>query len=57
MWLNMIFLSLASLLVGFLLGWLVARPRRWGVFAGGRPGGVGASEEREQFTGGSPPAQ
>jgi hypothetical protein len=29
MWLNLIFLSLASLAVGFVLGWVVACPRRW----------------------------
>lgn len=55
MWLNMIFLSLASLFVGFILGWLVARPRRWGAFAGGRPADLGEPERREQFTGGSRP--
>lgn len=55
MWLNMIFLSLASLFVGFILGWLVARPRRWGVFAGGRPEGPGEPEPRERFTQGSRP--
>ena len=32
MWLNFIFLTLASLCVGFILGWIVARPRRWGGF-------------------------
>jgi uncharacterized membrane protein AbrB (regulator of aidB expression) len=32
MWLNFIFLILASLCVGFILGWIVARPRRWGAF-------------------------
>jgi hypothetical protein len=34
MWLNLIFLIIASLCVGFILGWIVARPRRWGSFAG-----------------------
>ncbi|GAA2407871.1 hypothetical protein GCM10010191_15420 [Actinomadura vinacea] len=29
MWLNLIFLSVASLTVGFVLGWFVASPRRW----------------------------
>jgi hypothetical protein len=29
MWLNMILLSGASLCVGFAVGWIVARPRRW----------------------------
>jgi hypothetical protein len=33
MWLNFIFLITASLCVGFILGWIVARPRRWGAFA------------------------
>jgi hypothetical protein len=39
MWLNFIFLILASLCVGFILGWLVARPRRWGVFGSDAPAG------------------
>lgn len=55
MWLNMIFLSFASLFVGFILGWLVARPRRWGVFAGGRPEDADEAEPRERFTQGSRP--
>lgn len=29
MWLNVIVLIVASLLVGFILGWIVARPKRW----------------------------
>jgi hypothetical protein len=29
MWLNVIILTLASLSVGFILGWIIARPRRW----------------------------
>jgi hypothetical protein len=29
MWLNVTILSLASLSTGFILGWVVARPRRW----------------------------
>jgi hypothetical protein len=37
MWLNFFILSLACLCVGFILGWIVARPRRWGVFAAGAP--------------------
>jgi hypothetical protein len=37
MWLNFIFLIVASLCVGFILGWIVARPRRWGVFAADVP--------------------
>lgn len=39
MWLNFFFSILASLCVGFILGWLVARPRRWGVFVAGVPEG------------------
>ncbi|MDN3351009.1 LapA family protein [Actinomadura sp. DC4] len=34
---NVVFLILASLCVGFILGWLVGRPRRWGVFAADVP--------------------
>jgi hypothetical protein len=37
MWLNFIFLIVASLCVGFILGWIVARPRRWGAFVAGAP--------------------
>jgi hypothetical protein len=37
MWLNTIFLVLACLCVGFILGWVVARPRRWGVFVANAP--------------------
>jgi hypothetical protein len=37
MWLNFIFLIVASLCVGFILGWIVARPRRWGAFGTGIP--------------------
>jgi hypothetical protein len=35
MWLNVTILSLASLSTGFVLGWVVGRPRRWysGVWA------------------------
>jgi hypothetical protein len=29
MWLNVTILSLASLSTGFVLGWVVGRPRRW----------------------------
>ncbi|WP_157431854.1 hypothetical protein [Actinomadura hibisca] len=29
MWLNLFLLSVASLVVGFVLGWIVACPRRW----------------------------
>jgi hypothetical protein len=32
MWLNFFFLIVASLCVGFILGWVVGRPRRWVVF-------------------------
>jgi hypothetical protein len=32
MWLNFIIMIVASLSVGFILGWIVGRPRRWGVF-------------------------
>ncbi len=32
MWLNIVFTGSACLLVGFLLGWVVGRPRRWGAF-------------------------
>lgn len=37
MWLNLIFVILASLCVGFILGWLVGRPRRWGSFGSDTP--------------------
>ncbi|WP_329258435.1 hypothetical protein OG417_20695 [Actinoallomurus sp. NBC_01490] len=37
MWLNFIFLVIACLCVGFILGWVVARPRRWGVFVATAP--------------------
>lgn len=29
MWLNMLILSIASIAVGFILGWIVALPKRW----------------------------
>ena len=29
MWLNVLILSLASLSTGFVLGWVVGRPKRW----------------------------
>jgi hypothetical protein len=32
MWLNFVILVIASLCVGFILGWVVGRPRRWGGF-------------------------
>ena len=38
MWLNFTVLIIASLCVGFILGWIVARPRRWGAFDVGTPG-------------------
>jgi hypothetical protein len=34
MWLNLLFLGVASLSVGFILGWIVARPRRWDASTG-----------------------
>jgi hypothetical protein len=37
MWLNSVFLILACLCVGFILGWVVARPRRWGAFVASAP--------------------
>lgn len=37
MWLNFTFLIVASLCVGFILGWVVGRPRRWGVFGTDAP--------------------
>lgn len=42
MWLNFVILVIASLCVGFILGWLVARPRRWGTFDA--PSGPGAGD-------------
>jgi hypothetical protein len=44
MWLNIMFLTFASLCVGFILGWVMARPRRWGAFGGDIPGAPGALE-------------
>jgi hypothetical protein len=32
MWLNLIVLSAASLIVGFIIGVVVGRPRRWDAF-------------------------
>ncbi|MCW2913652.1 MAG: hypothetical protein JWN52_1720 [Actinomycetia bacterium] len=29
MWLNVFIMGFASLFVGFVLGWVMARPRRW----------------------------
>ncbi|GAA4616969.1 hypothetical protein GCM10023195_75580 [Actinoallomurus liliacearum] len=55
MWLNMLFLAIASLCVGFVLGWIVARPRRWGGFPTGGPAAADQQESWEQFTGGTRP--
>jgi hypothetical protein len=57
MWLNMFFLTIASLCVGFILGWIVARPRRWETFPGGGfPSGAPVeADRREQVTGGASP--
>lgn len=38
MWLNLLFSIVASLCVGFILGWIMGRPRRWGVFGADAPG-------------------
>ncbi|MCO6005882.1 hypothetical protein NE236_12895 [Actinoallomurus purpureus] len=51
----MFFLTIASLCVGFILGWIVARPRRWGAFPGGGPAGAERPESRPEFTGGARP--
>jgi hypothetical protein len=48
MWLNFIFLIVASLCVGFILGWIVARPRRWGVFAADVPAGPNSPQARPE---------
>lgn len=32
MWLNLIILSVSSLVVGFILGWITACPRRWDAY-------------------------
>jgi hypothetical protein len=37
MWLNVMFLIGASLCVAIILGWVVSRPKRWGVFGAGTP--------------------
>jgi hypothetical protein len=29
MWLNVLIMGFASLFVGFILGWVIGRPRRW----------------------------
>jgi hypothetical protein len=55
MWLNMFFLALASLCVGFILGWIVARPRRWGGFPDAGPADAQRQDGWEQFTGGARP--
>jgi hypothetical protein len=41
MWLNFIVLIIACLCVGFILGWIVGRPRRWGVFGADALGSPG----------------
>ncbi|GAA0323631.1 hypothetical protein NE235_05165 [Actinoallomurus spadix] len=56
MWLNMLFLTIASLCVGFILGWIVARPRRWGGFPTGGPAAPEGQGNQEQFTGGTRPS-
>lgn len=46
MWLNFVILTIASLCVGFILGWVVARPRRWGSFDTlGGPGAPGGEDQ------------
>ncbi|GAB3982057.1 hypothetical protein GCM10029978_084680 [Actinoallomurus acanthiterrae] len=55
MWLSMFFLTIASLCVGFILGWIVARPRRWGGFPDVGPAGAERPENRPEFTGGARP--
>jgi hypothetical protein len=55
MWLNMFFLTIASLCVGFILGWIVARPRRWDTFPGGGQVDADRREPWEQVTGGARP--
>lgn len=37
MWLNVLILSFACLLVGFILGWIVACPRRWDAYVDREP--------------------
>ncbi|GAA1594324.1 hypothetical protein GCM10009678_90570 [Actinomadura kijaniata] len=37
MWLNVVILAAASLVVGFVLGWVVACPRRWEARFADRP--------------------
>ncbi|GAA4625057.1 hypothetical protein GCM10023196_027740 [Actinoallomurus vinaceus] len=55
MWLSMFFLTIASLCVGFILGWIVARPRRWHTFPDVGPAAADRSENRQEFTGGARP--
>jgi hypothetical protein len=55
MWLSMFFLTIASLCVGFILGWIVARPRRWGGFPDVGPAGAERPDTRPEFTGGARP--
>lgn len=44
MWLNLLIMSSASLAVGFVIGWIVACPRRWDRFGSG-PAGASHSAE------------
>ncbi|MCW2941931.1 MAG: hypothetical protein JWN00_4916 [Actinomycetia bacterium] len=44
MWLNVVILGFASLVFGFILGWIAARPRRWDWHAGG-PAAVSVRNE------------
>jgi hypothetical protein len=53
MWLNLVFLVLASLCVGFILGWVVGRPRRWGAFAGEAPDAAQAQRDMDSFARGA----
>jgi hypothetical protein len=44
MWLNFIVLIIACLCVGFILGWVVGRPRRWGAWDADALGTQGVPE-------------
>jgi hypothetical protein len=50
MWLSFVLMTTASLCVGFILGWVVGRPRRWGSFEKnpGGPGDPGAASGDDQ---------
>ncbi|WP_433324948.1 hypothetical protein [Spirillospora sp. CA-294931] len=48
MWLNLIIMSVASLVVGFVIGWIVACPRRWDGHFTEKP--AAAPEELPSFT-------